>query len=212
MKSFIAVLTITVFSILGMGFSVAAEPEFHEGFEYTKVIPPQPTQVEKGQVEVVELFWYGCPSCFRFEPSLNKWLKSKPKNVKFLRIPAQLNPSWTLHAKAFYVAQLLKVGDKIHAPFFDEIHKNNNSLNSKAKLIQFFKKHGVNEKKFNETFDSFSVQTRIKQSKALVDKYGINGVPTLIINGKYRVSTSNMDSNDAKLIKLINYLVKLESK
>lgn len=210
MRSFFVMLIALGFS-LTLSAAPASGEEFHDGFEYTKVIPPQPTQVEQGKIEVVEVFWYGCPHCYRFEPHMKKWLKNKPANISFIRIPAQFRPLWALHAKAFYVAQLLKVEHKIHEPFFEAIHKHNQKLDSQKKIREFFKKHGVTEKQFDEAFDSYSVKNRLKQARVLVEKYRISGVPTLIINGKYRASTSNVDGNDAKFLKLLDYLIKKES-
>lgn len=184
--------------------------EYHEGFEYIKIVPPQPTQAKAGQVEVVEVFWYGCPHCYRFEPFLNKWLKNKPKNVVFFRIPGVINPGWEVHARAFYVAQLLQVGDKIHTPLFDALHKERKALNTKQALAGFFSKYGVDKKKFLAAYDSFQVEMRIKRAKAVVQKYGVYGVPTLIVNGKYRIGATNADQSFAKMIRIMQYLIKKE--
>ena len=94
---------------------------FQEGSHYQRLPTPVPTSVE-GKVEVVEIFWYGCPHCFRLEPVVDQWLEHKPDNVEFVRIPAVLGPSWELGARAFYVAESLDILDKIHAPLFDAIH------------------------------------------------------------------------------------------
>lgn len=210
MRAFYAVFVTSVLAFFVFSPVYSAD-DFHEGFEYKKVVPPQPTQVEKGKIEVVEIFWYGCPHCYRFEPNLKKWLKNKPANVSFIKIPAQFYPIWALHAQAYYVAQILNIEDKIHTPFFEEIHKHKRSLNTREKVREFFKKFGVSQEKFDQAFDSFSVKNRLKQAKALVDKYQISGVPTLIVNGKYKASTSNVDGSNEKLIKLLNYLIKKES-
>jgi len=209
MKAFLTLILASSLSLIGLNAASAAKLEFHQGFEYTKLVPAQPTQVGANKIEVVEIFWYGCPHCFRFEPNLKKWLQTVPKNVSFIRIPAQFRPDWVLHAKAFYVAQLLKIEDKIHEAFFKEIHVNKNNLETKDKIIKFFKKFGVTEKQFIEAFDSFSVKSRIKQAKGLVKNYHISGVPTMIINGKYKAL---LDSNDNNFLRLLDHLIKKESK
>ncbi len=210
-KLWVSVGLIVVASGLLMAADTKKEKEeYHEGFEYIKIVPPQPTQAKAGEVEVVEVFWYGCPHCFRFEPFLNKWLKNKPKNVVFLRIPGVINPGWEVHARAFYVAQLLQVADKIHKPLFDALHKQKKRLNTKQALADFFSKYGVDKKKFMSAFDSFQVDMRIKRAKAVVKKYGVYGVPTLIVNGKYRIGATNADQSFAKMIRIMDYLIKKE--
>lgn len=185
---------------------------FVEGIEYQRVLPPQPTKAEAGQVEVVELFWYGCPHCYRFEPALNAWLKNKPDNVVFLRIPAQLNPNWKIHAQAFYTAELLGVGEKMHQPLFHAMQEERLPLNDPASLQTFFAKHGVKKEDFDKVFNSFALQARLKHADNLVRRYGANSVPTVIVNGKYRTNTTIAGGSHENLIDVINYLVALESK
>ena len=88
---------------------------FEEGIEYQRVVPPQPTD-DPSKVEVVELFWYGCPHCYHFEPILEAWAKNKPDYVYFKRIPAIFRDSWVPFARAYYTAQVLGVLDRIHGP------------------------------------------------------------------------------------------------
>lgn len=213
MKQVLLRLCTVVILVLGATAGLQAGEEYHEGFEYFKIVPTQPTQAKTGQIEVVEVFWYGCPHCFRFEPFISKWIKSKAKNVVFYRVPASFNPSWEIHAKAFYTAQLLKIGEQIHTPFFDALHKQGKKLESKESIGKFFAKYGIKKSRFEQVFDSFQVEMRVKQAKIIVSKYGVSGVPTMIVNGKYRVSTSKNEANPfVKLIKIVNFLIARESK
>ena len=212
MKQILLRLCAAVILLLGATTGLHAEEEYHEGFEYFTIVPTQPTQVKKGQIEVVEVFWYGCPHCFRFEPFISKWEKNKAKNIVFYRVPASFSPGWEMHTKAFYTAQLLKIGDKIHTPFFDALHKHGNKLDSKESIGKFFAKFGIKKDRFDQVFDSFQVEMRVKQAKIIVRKYGVSGVPTMIVNGKYRISTSKNEANPfAKLIKIVNFLIAKES-
>jgi thiol:disulfide interchange protein DsbA len=200
--------------LLGMmvGASTVAAEEYHEGFEYLKIVPAQPTQVAKGKVEVVEVFWYGCGFCNAFEPYLQKWLKNKPKNVEFFRIPAQFNQGWTIHARAYYAAVLLKKDQKFHQAMFHEIHQKRNALDTRAKLQKFFAKHKVSKEQFDQAFDHFSVKTKLKRAKSIVKKYGVSGVPAMIVNGKYLTGTTRAGSSYGDMLKVINFLVEKESK
>ena len=183
---------------------------FDEGIEYRAIKPAVPTQSGK-KIEVVELFWYGCPHCFRLEPRIKQWKKTKPANVEFIRIPAIFNKRWELHAKAFYTAEVLGVLDKIHTPLFDEIHVKKKHLHKKSDIKAFFIKHGVKAKDFDNTFDSFMVNIRVNRAKDLTKRYGIDGVPSLVVNGKY-LTDGPMSSGHANLMKMLDFLIKKEDK
>ncbi len=190
--------------------STASARNYDAGIEYKRLKTPVSTQVGPGKIEVVELFWYGCPHCFRLEPDLKKWLKSKPKNVKFIRIPAIFNKTWELHAKAYYTAEFLGVLDKIHKPFFDAIHLKKQRLNTAAAVKKFFLQHGVSEKDFDGVFNSFGVDTKVRRAKELSRQYGISGVPALVVNGKY-LTDGPMAGGRKGMIEVLNYLIKMES-
>lgn len=191
--------------------SVQAE-SFDEGIEYLKINPPVSTSVKKGQVEVVELFWYMCPHCFRFEPVMNKWLKNKPANVVFKRIPAIFSPRWRFFAKIFYTAQLLDVEEKIHKPLFDALHREKARLGNAAAMAGFFEKHaGIKKQDFMDVFNSFSVDAKVRKAEDLSKRYGAQGVPTLIVNGKWRTGGTIAGGHEG-MIEVANHLIKLESK
>ena len=176
---------------------------------YELVTPAQPTH-DVNKVEVIEFFWYGCPHCFDFEPTLAKWVKTLPKNVEFIRQPAVFSEMWGKHAKAYYVAEALGVVDKIHADFFDTIQVKKEHLETEEQLAKFFAAHGVSEADFKATFNSFLVDTKVRQAGALAAKYGITGVPAIIINGKYKTSGPLAGSHE-KMIEVMNQLIAQES-
>jgi len=180
-----------------------------EGIEYKTVSPRVDNQIDDKQTEVVELFWYGCPHCFHFEPELLNWLKHKPKNVNFVRIPAVFNPGWRLHAQAFYTAKVLGVLDKIHEPLFNAIHLKGKRMASADELADFFAEHGVKKKDFFAAFNSFAVDADVRRAEDLTKRYGIDGVPSLIVDGKYRTSASLAGSNE-KMLEVVNYLIAKE--
>lgn len=188
----------------------AQAEEYTEGVQYARIDPPQPT-VSGDKVEVRQLFWYGCPHCFRFEPYLERWLRKMPKEAEFVRQPAIFRPSWENHARAYYTEEILGVVDKIHQPLFNAIHLEKRHLDTDDQLRDFFAEHGVDKIEFTKTFRSFAVETRIRRAKAMQQRYGVEGVPVFIVNGKYRVSNSTTGSS-SNTIKVINYLVEKESK
>ncbi len=181
-----------------------------QGQGYELVNPPQPTATGD-KIEVVELFWYGCPHCFRLEPSIKRWLESKPADVEYVRIPAILPPAWELLARAYYVAEALGKVEEIHDPLFNAIHAERQRIGTQDALADFFAAHGVDRDTFDKTFRSFSVETKIKRAKLMSERYGINGVPAIIVNGKYRTSGSLAGSN-ANMLRVVDQLIAQERK
>ncbi len=190
--------------------SAASARNYDEGIEYKRLKSPVPTRVEAGKIEVVELFWYGCPHCFRLEPDIHKWLKSKPANVEFIRIPAVFNKTWALHAKAYYSADFLGVMDKFHPAMFAAIHKKKQHMNTPAELKKLFMQLGVSAKEFDSVFNSFGVDAKVRRAKALSKQYGISGVPALVVNGKY-LTDGPMAGGRKGMIEVLNYLIKKEA-
>lgn len=186
--------------------------EINEGIEYKLVYPPVRT-ADKDKIEVVEVFWYGCPHCYSFEPKLNKWKKTMPDNVVFRRVPAIFSnrPAWVAHARAYYTAELLGVLDKIHQPLFEAIHKNRQRIATEDALADFFAQYGVDQQTFKDTFNSFGVQIKVNIAKDLTRKYKIDGVPSIIVNGRYRTHAS-LTNGQAGILKVIDFLIEKESK
>jgi thiol:disulfide interchange protein DsbA len=186
-----------------------APTNFTEGIEYQRIVPPQPTETAP-KVEVVEVFWYGCPHCFHFEPALEAWLKHKPDDVVFRRLPAIFtNPLWELDARAYYTAEALGVLDKIHPALFDAIHKSHRKLNTEAALAAFFAENGVSDEDFRRTFHSFYVDTKVREARLMTQRYGIDGVPSMVVAGKYRTEASLAGSEEA-MLRVVDFLVARE--
>lgn len=188
--------------------SVDSAP-FKEGVDYKKLKSPEPTS-DSSKVEVIEVFWYGCPHCYRFQPYIQEWLKNKPDNVAYVRMPAILRDDWSLHARAFYTAQTLGVLDKIHEPMFNAIHAEKRYLFSEDALMEFFAEFGVSNDDFRKTFHSFTVDSKVRRAKQMTQRYRIPGTPAVVINGKY-LTGPGMAKGFANMIRVINYLVALES-
>lgn len=198
--------------LLSMPLSIAQAAEddsFAEGIDYELIVPAQPGG-SGGTVEVTELFWYGCPHCYVFEPTVRDWLADKPDYVEFTRLPAIFtSPRWELHARAFYTAEVLGVFDKMHPVIFHTLHEKKQRLDSKGDLAELFAEHGVSEEEFNGAFDSFAVQSGVRRAADLTKRYGIDGVPTMVVNGKYRVDGPIAGTYD-RLIKIVNFLISKE--
>lgn len=189
----------------------AAPERFRQGVHYQLLTAAQPTASEPGKVEVLEVFWYGCPHCYSLEPHVDAWLADGiPPEAEFRRMPAALNPSWQILARAYYTAEALGILDQVHADIFREFHVNRNPLGTPGALADFFARYGVSEADFAEAFNSFAVQTKLRRSDALVRRYRITGVPAVVVNGKYVTGTSEA-GGITELFEVVNFLVEKES-
>jgi len=183
--------------------------QFRLGVDYFRLSPTQPTSSSPDQVEVAEVFWYGCPHCRAFDPYLARWVQTKPEYVSFVRIPAVWNPLLQLHARAFYTAEALGKGAEMHEEFFREIHERGNALDTEEKLQEFFGRFGVDAARFKSTFESFAVQAKLQRADELNRRYRIGSVPTLVINGKYTTDGGQAASYD-DLLSLVTELAAAE--
>jgi thiol:disulfide interchange protein DsbA len=180
-----------------------------ESVGYETLSPAQPTQNPE-KIEIIEFFWYGCPHCYSFEPLLEKWKKNLPANVEFVRLPAAFNELWSKHAKAYYTAEVLGIVEKIHADFFEAIQSGKEKLDTEASLAAFFVVHGVTESQFKEAYNSFAVDSKMRQAPLMASRYGITGVPAIIVNGKYKTNGTLAGSHE-KMIEVMDKLIKEES-
>jgi len=206
-------IAITLLASLFLPFALAAETaetdDFYFDLRYEVITPQQVTQ-SPGKVEVVELFWYGCPHCNDFEPYIQKWLKNQPEGTSFRRLPVVFRDDWVPHARAYFTAEALDVVDKIHVPMFNAIHKRKKKMDTVDELAELFEKAaGVEKKLFLETYNSFGVSSKLRYAAQMQRSYGISGVPTIIVNGKYRTSAGTAGGY-GHIIDVINHLVEKE--
>ena len=189
---------------------VVAQMAFVEGVDYKRIDPPVPTS-DPARVVVTEIFWYGCPHCFRFEPFIEKWAESLPDGVAFEQVPSAINAAWSVHARAYYAFKMMGVQDQIHKKLFNAIHVQRQRLNSLDSIAEFVAEQGLDEKEFRKQYASFPVDSLVRKGKQKELHYGLEGVPTIIINGKYRTS-GVMAGNFDRLLQIIDFLVAEELK
>ncbi|KPB37949.1 Thiol:disulfide interchange protein [Pseudomonas savastanoi pv. phaseolicola] len=183
MRNLIISAALVAASLFGM--SAQAATPIEAGKQYVELASAVHV-AEPGKIEVVELFWYGCPHCYAFEPTINPWIEKLPSDVKFVRIPAMFGGPWDAHGQLFITLDTMGVEHKVHAAVFEAIQKGGKRLTDKNDMADFVATQGVNKEDFLKTFDSFAVKGKIAQYKELAKKYEVTGVPTMIVNGKYR--------------------------
>ena len=204
MKKFLAVLLFTLSSVT-MSAAFADAPKL--GTEFDAVAQPIPTE-NAAKIEVMEIFWYGCPHCYHMEEPLNAWVKKLPKDVYFKRVPGLPNASWAPMAKAFYAMDALGVGEKLHTPLFEAIHKSKtlNPTDETATIVWVTQQSGLDKLKVEQAFKSFSTNTNLNRAAQIFRASGATGVPTLVIDGKYITSATQAGGNEQAL-KVADYII-----
>lgn len=189
---------------LGLGLSALASPLTASAQAAIKesdyVRLSQPLATEKGKIEVLEFFWYGCPHCFSFEPALDAWQKKLPADVAFRRVPVAFRQNFAIHQRLYYAIEAMGKVEELHRKVFQAIHGERNPLDKEADILAFIEKNGVDKAKFLEVFNSFTVSTKAKQASRLVDAYKIDGVPALGIHGRYFTSGQLAGSPERALV------------
>ncbi len=185
MRNLIFSAVLATASLIGMTATATAAQPIEAGKQYVELSSPVPVS-KPGKIEVVELFWYGCPHCYHFEPTINPWIKKLPDDVHFVRIPAMFGGVWDAHGQLFVTLESMGVEDKVHAAIFDAIQKQGKKLAKPDEMAEFLATQGVDKDEFLKAYNSFGVKSQVEKDKKLAMAYQISGVPTMIVNGKYR--------------------------
>ena len=181
--------------MLAFALSAGAAAQLVPGRDYRIVNPAQPTESGK-RVEVLEFFWYACPHCNALQPSLRTWLKQKPADVEFRRVPAVLDNSWLPLTWAYHALEAMGAVDKLHYDVFHAIHEQKIRLSDENVLFDWTAKQGLERQKFVETYKSFGVRSRGQRSAEMTRNYDIHGTPALVVDGKYMLAPSMILKTD----------------
>lgn len=185
----------------------AVAEEYSEGVEYIAYNRPFPVSTGD-KIEVKEIFWYGCPHCYNLEGPLNKWRKEvMPDNASFVRMPGIFRENWIPHARTYYAFEALGQTEKLHHAMMNTIHAKKQRLVTKDQIADFVATQGIDRKEFLDAYNSFSVDSLSRQAAIMTKRYNITGVPTLIIDGRYLVST-NMAGGTKEVFKVVDHLIK----
>ncbi|MCU1772972.1 MULTISPECIES: thiol:disulfide interchange protein DsbA/DsbL [Pseudomonas] len=204
MRNLIISAALVAASLFGFTAQAAEAP----AAPYVELANPVPV-AEPGKIEVVELFWYGCPHCYSFEPVINPWVEKLPSDVNFVRIPAMFGGAWDAHGQMFLTLEAMGVEHKVHAAVFNAIQKERKPLTKPEDMADFLATQGVDKDKFLATFNSFAIKGQIVKAKDLAKKYEISGVPTMIVNGKYRFDVGSA-GGEKEALQLADQLIAKE--
>lgn len=185
----------------------SAQAPYTEGTEYVTLPAPHQRYSSDGKVEVTEVFSYGCIHCAQFAPVADKLRKQLPAGVKFELLPAPFNAEWLPFARAYYAARQLGVVDRTHLELFAAKFGQNYPINSMDELADFYAREGVDRAQFMRIATSAETSAKLKSDLELIRKWQVDGTPTIVVNGKYRVAT--VHSFD-EMIAVTQWLVKRE--
>lgn len=186
------------------GIASAQGPKIEEGFDYRVLPVPQPIET-KGKVEVIEFFWYGCPHCYDFEPELKAWLKRQPKDVSFRKVPVAFRDDFIPHSQLFYALEAMGKGDALNDKVMYAMHKENKRLMTEADIADWVAAQGVDRNAFLASYRSFAVVSKARAARQMADSYRIDGVPTIVMQGRY-VTSPSIAGTKAKSIAVMDHL------
>ena len=163
-----------------------------EGTDYEVIKDGQPWQPLNGRIEVVEVFGYVCPACAAFNPLVSAWKAKLPADVRFTYVPAPFGPEWIPYAKAYYVAESMGLVERSHDALIKAIHVTNTMPGEGDKpdemaIAKFYGQYGANPQEFLSTMNSFTVDAKVNQGRQFMVRSHVEGTPTLIVDGKYKV-------------------------
>ncbi len=187
----------------------ADSPAFEAGRHYEVLSVPVRTS-DPERLEVVEVFSYGCEHCFNLEPVIESWLEQVDEDVNFVRVHAAFDREWAHLASIYYTARALDVVEQVHMPVFEAIHLQRNDIFRTENVARLFNQHAdVSEREFLEVFNSTGVDTRVRQADGQVRMYRARGVPTMIVEGRYRTD-GNMAGSNNRMLDVVDFLLEKE--
>jgi thiol:disulfide interchange protein DsbA len=176
----------------------AAKPQ--PGTDYMVLDPRAAVEAPAGKVEVVEFFWYSCPHCNAFEPTLAAWIKKLPKDVSFRRVPVAFNDSFAPQQRLYFTLEAMGLVDTLHAKVFAAIHAEKINLTRGEQIADWIGKQGVDKAKFMEQFNSFTVVSKVSRATQLQNAYKVEGVPALGVAGRFYTDGSIARSMERALL------------
>ena len=198
--------------------------QWKAGTNYDVISPAEPTTVAPGKVEVLEVFWLGCPHCYALEPYIRTWLKTKPDYVQFVRVPVMWGPVHRAHARLYYTLESLG-GDDLVEKAFTYIHDQETQTGSESVLASnsqedtfrqqqgWAVQNGINADAFAKAYNSFYVNTQLQQADEITNAYQVQGVPFIAVDGKFTTDVGKAGGgadDPKKLLSLLDFLAAWE--
>jgi thiol:disulfide interchange protein DsbA len=195
-----------LWALAGLAGAQDGDRGIKSGINYKEITTPQPTAAPAGKVEVIEFLWYDCQTCYVMQPLIERWLAGQRERVAYSRVPAVTGDNMVYFARVFYAANTLGVLEQANPALFAAIHRYGQPLDSDDRLAEFFGEFGVERARFLSTFRSSATMARVREAQVMNRRYDVQGAPTLVVNGRYRVDPTMVASPEA-MIEEVNFLV-----
>ena len=195
-------------TILLFAAGSSAGQTFEEGRHFHAIGSPAAPPTDR--VEVVEAFAYPCPACRVFLPIIMEWSETLPEHVELTHLPVPLQPGWEVFARVFYTAEVLGLGHDAHEALFIALHDERRQFRSLEDIAAVYTDFGVSVEEFVSTSQSFAVDNRMRRNRNEVMRFGVRGTPTMIVQGKWRLSPSDFSSYQ-QMLAAVDYLVERET-
>jgi thiol:disulfide interchange protein DsbA len=176
------------------------------GREYLALDTPAPVDAPAGRIEVVEFFWYNCPHCHAFEPTLETWIKRVPKDVAVRRVPVAFRSDFQPQQRLYYALEAMGLVSQLHAKVFHAIHVERKRLEKPEAILEWVASQGVDKAKFAEQFNSFSTASKATRATQLTAAYRVEGVPAMGVAGRFYTDGS-MARGMEHVLQVVDYLV-----
>ena len=185
--------------------AMAQARQFKEGKDFKRLDKPVAPDAPAGKVDVIEFFWYSCPHCHAFEPTLDAWVKAAPKDLSIRRVPVAFNASFVPQQKLYYTLEGMGKLEALHAKVFRAVHVEKAKLAKDDEILAWVTQQGVDVAKFKEVYGSFSVANQVRRASQLQDSYGVEGVPSMGVAGKY-YTDGTMAGSMQTVLQVVEYL------
>ena len=190
-----------------LAFATATAAEFREGVDYVELPVPVETR-DPSKIEVVEVFSYACIHCYNLEPVVARWRPTLSDDVDFYRLHLVTRPLEP-YARAFFTAEAMGILERVHMPMFAQIHEYNMDMRRSGVVGNVFARYaGVDEEEFMRVYDSFGVQSRVRQADARGRMYRIMATPSVVVNGRYVTESGRAGLQG--MFAVVNHLIELE--
>lgn len=186
----------------GLAWAQQAE----EGKDYRKLERALPVDAPAGKIEVIEFFWYSCPHCNAFEPLLVEWIKKQPADVVIKRVPVAFRDDAVPQQRLFYALDAMGKLEALHQKVFDAVHKDKQPTDRQDRIVAFAQSNGIDPAKFVEVYNSMGVSSRSRRATALMDAYGVEGVPAIGVGGRF-YTDSTLSGGMQRMLRVTDQLV-----
>ena len=189
-------------------FEAGNGEKFRAGVHYELL--DNPTKVrDPSKIEVTEVFWFGCNHCYALEPYIARWKRDIPLDVTFIKSPATWNDMLKTHATIYYTAKALGIEQQFVPAAFNTIQNEGKMLTGNTELEYYFRGFDVQKDRYKAVSTSFGVRNAVDQADKKMKEWKVTGVPSLVLNGKYKVAASRSVRTD-ELFDVVDFLIEKE--